>query len=546
MTSKLSLLFLALVVLPTAVLSLLAVRVLRNRELVLASRIERDAAAALRETAARLDARLDDDLERVRQSLASAVRAGAGAAELRAEAHRLLRSGDAMRQIYLFMNPWGFIYPEPDRETGEKAARHEALIARMRSEVASAVSLRDPVRFTHAGHAYAFVPLGDRMGIYAGCELDGDALRRRLQSALISASGGAYDVAARGPGIEAFDARNGSREDVVVSDSFSAETRAQEVFDRTPVAALDLKAPFDRVRIEAVLRDPEALRRGETWRKRLYVWGLVLLAGGTLAGAVFVAREAGAEMRRARARGDFMMGVSHDLRTPVASMRMLSESLHQQRISDPQKRREFLGLMVRECDRLNDLIERVLFFIRYGQNALAFRLETLDAGELVRGTGEAFRLRAAGARVDLKISIAKDLPVIRGDETALRQVVLNLLDNAARYGVPPGATEDGEVPVKLDVRKTRRRRRRPWPAREWVHIAVRDRGPGIPADKLKLIFRRYYRLPDSQRRNVSGLGLGLALCRHVARAHGGWMEAESVPGQGSRFSVYLPADQGTT
>jgi two-component system phosphate regulon sensor histidine kinase PhoR len=124
----------------------------------------------------------------------------------------------------------------------------------------------------------------------------------------------------------------------------------------------------------------------------------------------------------------------------------------------------------------------------------------------------------------------------------LTQVLLNLLDNAVKYG----RSADGAVDVRVWVDAVAVRRWRVLPRRRWVRIAVRDAGPGLSRRDLRRVFRRFYRGAGAQALNVSGTGLGLAVCRHVVRAHGGWIGASSAPGQGSTFSVYLPArDQRT-
>jgi two-component system phosphate regulon sensor histidine kinase PhoR len=138
---------------------------------------------------------------------------------------------------------------------------------------------------------------------------------------------------------------------------------------------------------------------------------------------------------------------------------------------------------------------------------------------------------------------------LRGDETALTQLLLNLLDNAYKYSrVASGEGrvargEGRESGVRIEVEARREKRSRLWGRKgETVAIAVRDYGMGIERGERRKIFRRFYRAPGANQGNISGVGLGLALCKHVAKAHKGWIEVASAPGQGSTFTVHLPAE----
>jgi signal transduction histidine kinase len=211
--------------------------------------------------------------------------------------------------------------------------------------------------------------------------------------------------------------------------------------------------------------------------------------------------------------------------------------------------------MVRECERLSQLVERVLFFVRFGQNALDYRPHVMDPVELAQAAVQAFRARFGGrspevpARVDSvgqgpRVQLTADgpLPAVAVDRVAMMEVLLNLLDNAHKYS-PGGKSASGHpggADIEVRVAKATRRRWFVGPKRDCVRFSVRDYGIGIPPRQRRKIFRRFYRAPGARRENVSGVGLGLALCRHVVQAHGGWIEVRSEVGQGSIFALYLP------
>ena len=272
------------------------------------------------------------------------------------------------------------------------------------------------------------------------------------------------------------------------------------------------------------MTDPAIMRRGAAIRATLYTWGVVLLSVTVLVGIAITVHYGVAEVRRARLRGDFLAGVSHDLRTPLASMRMLAESLYQDNITDPPTRRRFLEAIVHECTRLGQLTERTLYLVRYGQQALQFKLVDEDLAGLVRETAASFAARFKPGDIDVRVMIEPGLATVRFDGTSIAQVIFNLLENAVKYA--PGS------PIELDLRAV--------PGRRQIQIGVRDYGQGVAPHDRRRIFRNYTRGRDSRTGKVAGAGLGLALCRHIIHAHAGRITVEDAPGGGALFRVVLP------
>jgi signal transduction histidine kinase len=216
--------------------------------------------------------------------------------------------------------------------------------------------------------------------------------------------------------------------------------------------------------------------------------------------------------------------VSHELKTPLASMTLLVDSLLDDAAPDPHKTQEYLEMIARENVRLSRLIENFLTFSRLERNRQRFDFASLRVDRVIDAalTAAYDRLHAPGCRVD--VGIEPGLPLIRADEDALVTALLNLLDNAYKY--TPG---DKSIVVRA------------YRAGASVVLAVGDNGIGIAPREQKRIFRRFYQVDRRLARESGGCGLGLNIVEQIARAHGGSVEVKSQPGSGSTFSIVLPA-----
>jgi len=601
MKSKLVFTVLILVILPTAVLSVMAARTLKHWEVILGRRLSRSAVGAVETLRQRVEVRLGDGLDEVHAAMSAGLARGGKADDIREAAASVTGSQRLIGEVFLFMNPWGFVHPaagtdeeralggrqgddplaiSPRARVGEgrgEPGTRPDLMAALRRGIATATMLTRPVKFSSGGAAYCFSMLEESKVLYAGYRVDIQEFTARLSEDVAALSGSGIRLVAEGPGVRIPATGRADKHDVTISDPFAPdetyppEAEGDGAAER-PLAVGELPSPLDAVRIRAFAEDPGRTRRAGRLEARLYGWGILLMAAGIVAGAWAVLREAASEIRQARARSDFVVGVSHDLRTPISSMKMLAESLFLDHVQDPQQKKRFLSTMVSECERLSQLVERVLFFVRFGQDALVYSLHESDLGALVESVVGSFvnRFSGATARQDngegdrrpeaepgaalegspaacgvarkfaasgLAVTLTKEpgLPRAKVDEGAVSQVILNLLDNAVKYSCR------GRAVVRVEVAGTVRKRHAFGRQREWLRIAVGDKGIGIRRNELRRIFRKFYRGRGAKREHVSGVGLGLAMCRHVATAHGGWIEAESVPGEGSTFTVFLPA-----
>ncbi|MFL5797954.1 MAG: sensor histidine kinase [Actinomycetota bacterium] len=243
-----------------------------------------------------------------------------------------------------------------------------------------------------------------------------------------------------------------------------------------------------------------------------------LHAGG--GAVVAVARDRTAARQVERVRRDFVANASHELKTPVASIQAIAETLRHAAADDPQARTRFLERLELEAVRLTHLVGDLLDLSRL-EGGLA-ESEMVDLGRVVAEEVDRLRPRAEGAGLRLIVE-APDGVRVRGSESDLGLMVHNLLDNAIRYS-PDG----GEVRTTLAT------------ADGQASLRISDTGLGIPARDLDRVFERFYRVDPARSRSTGGTGLGLAIVRHVAQSHGGDVEVRSVLGAGSTFIVRLP------
>ncbi len=255
-------------------------------------------------------------------------------------------------------------------------------------------------------------------------------------------------------------------------------------------------------------------------RRRLWLAGLAALVLLVVAGGYFIARAVSRELAVARLQSDFVAAVSHEFRTPLTSLRQTTEILADDRVVSDEQRRDYYQKQARATERLQRLVESLLDFGRMEAGRRPYRLERLDAGELVRAVVEEFQAEAGEYRVELS---ANGAAAVDADPDALGRALWNLLDNAVKYS-PDCRT----VWVELTARSNR------------LAITVRDQGIGIPRAEQKEIFHRFVRGAAAKSNGIKGTGVGLAMVRHIVEAHGGEVRLESEPGKGSTFTVLLP------
>ncbi len=541
MRAKWFIIALILVVLPAAILSMLAARAIGHYELILQAELEQDASRVLSAVDGAFQDKTTHTLDMVRITLGGSLGPNDGHEQLAPISRRLANDSDMISEVFVFMNPWGFLATSvADPQSPETAIHLDLLANELRLRLAELESNRRRVptsslAFWKNASAYHFAPMPGTASVWAGYTIDRKALAELLQTCLDEHAAAGMVLSFTSDALR----DPGELSDVVVSDSLSPETRAEARSrergnpDLPVLASAFLAPPLDAIELLAQAAPGVEIQQIAVARTRLYAWGLVLVVAWVALGIGIVVRHTIAEIHEARQRGEFLLGVSHDLRTPLSSMRMLAESLAHGHVRKEEQPR-FMNTIVTECDRLARLIERVLYLVRYGQGALIYCQRDVDLGEVIQATVAELKTYASS----LQVRIEPHLPHIQGDRTALQQVVLNLLDNAVKYGKKM-AIGDQAVRVELTADTVARSRFRWTASATWVRLTVRDFGMGIAKPEQKRIFHRFYRSSRAHDRNVSGVGLGLALCRHVVRSHGGWIEVESEVGEGTTFRVYL-------
>jgi two-component system phosphate regulon sensor histidine kinase PhoR len=248
-------------------------------------------------------------------------------------------------------------------------------------------------------------------------------------------------------------------------------------------------------------------------------------AGQTL----FVMRDETARRAVDRVRRDFATNVSHELKTPLAGLSLLAETLAHAVKEDPQEAQRFVERLASEIERLKVLTTDLLTLSRLEEPEAGSPADfsLTDLAGLASQVAAEIEPLASSKQQTLTVQASAEAPVI-GDPVALRTLVRNLLDNAVRY-TDPG----GHIGVSLA-------REMGLDGEDWVVLRVTDDGVGIPRAEQERIFERFYRVDKARSRETGGTGLGLSIVRHVAESHGGRVGVESTLGVGSTFTVWLP------
>lgn len=272
--------------------------------------------------------------------------------------------------------------------------------------------------------------------------------------------------------------------------------------------------------------DPGWYRAGvaiEESRKRKtaqYIGEGITFLALILVGAVFVFRATRRQIRMAQQQQNFMMAITHELKTPIAVAQLNLETLQKRKL-DEEKRQKLISNTLQEANRLNSLCNNILFASQLDAGGYHAAKEELNFSDLVEGCTDDFRSRFPQRQIVEKVS---ESLYLAGERLLLQMLVNNLLDNAVKYS-------PREAPVTVSLTEEN----------GFVRLVVSDEGFGVPDDEKKKIFDKFYRSGDENTRSAKGTGLGLYLCRKIAESHNGYISVTDNSPAGSSFAVTLPA-----
>jgi signal transduction histidine kinase len=299
----------------------------------------------------------------------------------------------------------------------------------------------------------------------------------------------------------------------------SAATRALR-----PVATLGMTGAFDGFAVKVAMRPAFASRIAVgnwTWNRSQLVLGLITLSAGLVIVSLLQLHR---ERQLARVKSELVSGVSHELRTPLAQIRMFAEMLRLGWVRSDDERQRSVAIIDQEARRLAHLVENILQFSRAERTTPRVSVETLELTTLVDEVAESFA-PLAGARGVTVRTVHAGRAVALADRDALRQVLLNLLDNAVKYG-PAGQTITAGTRVTSDGH---------------VQVRVDDQGSGIPSRDRARIWEPFRRLDRAVEAGISGNGIGLAVVHELVAAQGGTVSVHDAPNGGASFVVTLRA-----
>ncbi|HEV2694787.1 MAG TPA: ATP-binding protein [Verrucomicrobiae bacterium] len=277
-------------------------------------------------------------------------------------------------------------------------------------------------------------------------------------------------------------------------------------------------------------------------RRRAKLFGaLVIGAAFTALIGLFATRRAFQRQEQLNdLKSNFVSSVSHELRAPIASVRLMAENLERGKIPDPARQGEYFHFIVQECRRLSSLIENVLDFSRIEQGRKQYDFEPTNLAALTETTVKLMEPYAAEKGVNLKLETSSSAAEngnleMNIDGRAIQQALVNLIDNAVKHS-PKGEKVTIEIKRAADPINHQL---------STINLSVTDHGPGIPVAEREKIFERFYRLGSELRRETQGVGIGLSVVKHIVEAHSGRVIVKSEVGKGSRFTIELPVKNRT-
>jgi signal transduction histidine kinase len=281
---------------------------------------------------------------------------------------------------------------------------------------------------------------------------------------------------------------------------------------------------FSGWNVEIHFSDVDIFEKTAQRQKVVYIWAGLLAIAVMVTAGLLAARVVGKQIKTNKLKNDFIATVSHELKTPLASMRVLVDTLLEGSYRDQQQVTDYLELVSKENERLTGLIDNFLTFSRMERNKQAFAMARTSPAAIARDAAEAVKTKFSKGRCSFEMNIPDDLPDVTADRDAMVTVLVNLLDNAYKYSY-----DDKQIELSVFSEDGS------------VCFRVSDNGVGISRRSVKKIFKRFYQVDRSLARNAEGCGLGLSIAKFIVDAHKGSITVSSKHGEGSIFTVILPA-----
>ncbi|MFH1062185.1 MAG: ATP-binding protein [Candidatus Omnitrophota bacterium] len=240
-------------------------------------------------------------------------------------------------------------------------------------------------------------------------------------------------------------------------------------------------------------------------------------------GAVLVFHDLTTLRSLEKVRQDFVANVSHELRTPISSIKGFAETLLSGALDDQENAQDFLKIILADSNRLASLIDDLLNLAKIESGKLVMEKKPCKLRQIVERVITSLKSQADAKLIIMKINIPENIPDILADETRIKQVLLNLIENAIKYNTPKG-----EILISAQEKNN------------FVKVDISDTGIGIPNKDLSRLFERFYRVDKARSRELGGTGLGLSIVKHIIQAHSGEVFVQSLEGQGSTFSFTIP------
>lgn len=255
----------------------------------------------------------------------------------------------------------------------------------------------------------------------------------------------------------------------------------------------------------------------------IYLFAFILIVLFMLLGFAFILYTLNVELRLNKLKSEFISNVSHELKSPLTSIRMMTEMLHHNRVDNEERKAEYYSAMLEESEHLSHLIDNILDFSRIDEDRKKYEFADLDLDKLTREFFKSISemIRETGFEINYSC-VVKD-PVIRADRNAILQVLYNLIDNAIKF-----SGESRKIEIDLITKDNE------------IQLSVKDYGTGISPKDQEKIFERFYRSRESERSGIRGSGIGLTIVKKIVEDHGGHLTIKSRPGEGSTFCVHLP------